>query len=55
MDEAHKEEKMPATAGKLNLINLSKDGTFRASGEYQTLPHEVDAIFEHARTRSGIW
>jgi len=40
---------MPATAGKLNLINLSKDGTFRASGEYQTLPHEVDAIFEHLR------
>ena len=33
----------------LNLINVAPDGTFRATGELQSTPAEVDALFDHLR------
>ena len=32
-----------------NLINLSKDGTFRSSGHLSSKPSDVDALFDHLR------
>lgn len=32
---------------RLHIINLSKDGTFKPSGEFSTRPEDIDAIFEH--------
>ncbi len=34
-----------AEFGKLNYINVGPDGTFARSGEFQTLPNDVDALF----------
>lgn len=36
---------------KLNYVNVGPQGTFKASGNYQTIPADIDAIFEHLRTQ----
>lgn len=38
---------------QLNYINISRKGTFEDTGDEQTLPGDVDKIFEHIRT-NGI-
>jgi hypothetical protein len=40
---------MPLEAGPLYRINLATDGTFKRSGNIQTHPEDVDAIFDRLR------
>src|SRR5687768_9178646 len=40
-----------ATAGRLNIVNLAREGVFSRDGAVTTSAADVDAIFAHLRQR----